>query len=438
MFNMIVEIIYILILSFNISIIAAAISLEKINLKNTLTMTIIIYIPSYLIYSNNINVILVPVSVVITFLYCFWIFKKIYFSIFISIFTQIIFALSDAITGIIFIFIFKFKYIQIDNNKLLLSIIIIIISFIISKISYKIINNQHLKDFKTINKKFLFIFFLCLITALVSVYSYTIIFTSLNKYPNKINIILNFFLILIYFIILIIITQLNHNNVKKRLEQKWKETEFKRLKEYIDMVELVSADLRSFKHDYLNILNIIGDYLDSKSFNELNEFYVRELMPQSIKILEKDRYFILLHHIKISPLKGLISSKIIIAQSKEIIIKLSITDDIDNLSISILDICRVVGVLLDNSIEAAELCDNKFIEIIILNDDNITTFIINNSCPENTPPIYKIYEKSFSTKGLERGIGLKSVRNIIDKKYKNVSLNTKVEGLIFKQELIIS
>ncbi|MDP4177182.1 MAG: GHKL domain-containing protein [Bacillota bacterium] len=203
------------------------------------------------------------------------------------------------------------------------------------------------------------------------------------------------------------------------------------------MVEQISSDLRSFKHDYINIIKIIGNYLDLKSYNELNEFFKRELMPESIKILRKDRCFLLLKHIKIDPLKGIMSSKIIIAQSKKIITKLNIIDDIDNLSISILDICRIIGVILDNAIEAAELCDNRFIEIAIFKNDKITTFIINNSCPTNTPPIYKIYEKNFSTKGLGRGVGLKSVRNIINEKYKNVTLNTQIENSVFQQELVI-
>ena len=124
-------------------------------------------------------------------------------------------------------------------------------------------------------------------------------------------------------------------------------------------------------------------------------------------------------------------------ENKKIKIKLSITDEIDDLGMSTLDICRIIGVLFDNSIEAAELCDRKFIEIIIFKKDNSTTFIISNSCLNNTPPVNKIYEKNFSTKGLERGIGLKSVKNILNEKYKNVLLNTEIQNLVFKQELII-
>ena len=63
--------------------------------------------------------------------------------------------------------------------------------------------------------------------------------------------------------------------------------------------------------------------------------------------------------------------------------------------------------------------------------------VILNSCPENIPPIYQLYKKNFSTKGTNRGIGLTSVKELIDKSYDNILLNTSASSGTFKQELII-
>lgn len=74
----------------------------------------------------------------------------------------------------------------------------------------------------------------------------------------------------------------------------------------------------------------------------------------------------------------------------------------------------------------------------IIKSLNCTTFIIENSCLSNLPPIHKLFEDGFSTKGTDRGFGLNIVRRLINKKYPNILLNTKIESEIFKHELIIN
>jgi two-component system sensor histidine kinase AgrC len=160
-------------------------------------------------------------------------------------------------------------------------------------------------------------------------------------------------------------------------------------------------------------------------------------LQESNKIIDKYRYLSLLRHIKISALKALISSKIISAYSRGIETQIEIIDDIYELSMSTIDICRIIGILMDNAIEAVDLCDKKNVQIAIVKNDDSIIFIINNSCLEDTPPVYKVYEENFSTKGNGRGIGLKTVRHIINEKYDNVILNTKIKSCVFKQELII-
>jgi two-component system sensor histidine kinase AgrC len=92
---------------------------------------------------------------------------------------------------------------------------------------------------------------------------------------------------------------------------------------------------------------------------------------------------------------------------------------------------------MDNAIEGSSLCDYKFIHFMAIKTENEVIFNIHNSCLSSTPPVYELFKKNFSTKGNGRGIGLKNVRNLIDKRYKNVLFNTKIENCIFKQELII-
>ncbi|MCB2354695.1 sensor histidine kinase [Clostridium estertheticum] len=249
---------------------------------------------------------------------------------------------------------------------------------------------------------------------------------------------LNLFFILFFSTVIIILTKLNNENTKKSLEVKFRDEELSKIKEYTNMLEYVCDDLRNFKHDYINILQIMDEYIKLDDIEGLKGFYEHDLVPESKKILEKDICFMLLQHIKIDALKAIISSKIIKAQSKNIKVKIEIIDDVNELSINLIDVCRIVGIFLDNAIEATELCNNKFINFLIFKAERSTSLIIINSCNESTPPIHKIYEKNFSTKGFNRGIGLKFVKNIIEEKYTNVLLNTKIENSTFCQEFIIN
>lgn len=441
MFDMSVNILYALILALTLGIILYNISSIKITKKHiSIFITITFVVSYYLIFWYKRDNLLVPIETIIMSIYFSLIFRKILYAVLISIITQIIFALSDALTGFILIFILRFNYSEIANNRMLyfsIAVIILIMSFFISKTMNTFFNKLNYNYFTKRNSKDILIVTLSIPTILFSMYSLLITFKYQSSFPNNKILIINIFLIIIFVVLLVIITNSYDKKAKKKLEQIYKENEITQLKEYTYMLETTSNDLRKFKHDYINILQILGGYIESENTKELKDFYKNELMPVSEKILAKDMCFTLLQHIKINSLKGLISSKIITAQSKDIKIHIEISEDIDQLSIGLIDICRIIGVIFDNAIEAAILCESGFIEFLIIKNDTINTFILNNSCIDSTPPVYKIYEKNFSTKGSRRGIGLKSVREIIDLNYTNVFLNTSIDNSIFKQELTI-
>lgn len=440
MFNMIMELLYIVIITLNFSIIMINISYIEITKKNFLLINSILFPVIILSNNYNENKLIVPITTIIMTIYLYILFKKVYYSLLISIFIQLIFAFGDAISGVILVFILKIEYFDILNDpkiKLLTALLILIVCYFISKFSCEILKNNYIKNFLKIKSKNTSILFSTIVISLISIYSYSLSLKIVFNKLNKIFISLNLFLIFSYFIVILILTHTNNESIKKDLEWDYREKELAHLKEYTVNLENLSNDLRSFRHDQINIFQTIGAYIESENIKELKEFYYTELMPESKKILEKNRSYTSLMHIKIDSLKGLLSSKIIKAQSKNIKVKIEIVDDVNELSIYLIDICRIIGIIFDNAIEAAILCDNKFIEFLVYKNNNSTTLITKNSCPSNTPSIHKIYEKNFSTKGVNRGIGLKTVKDILNEKYNNVYLNTSIDNFVFTQELII-
>ncbi len=99
---------------------------------------------------------------------------------------------------------------------------------------------------------------------------------------------------------------------------------------------------------------------------------------------------------------------------------------------------ELCGILLDNSIEAAKECKEKIINIRIFKDSKSARHIllIENTYCDKKVDTEKIYEKGFSSKPNNTGLGLWEVRQIL-KKHNNLNLYTSNDDRFFRQQLEI-
>ena len=99
---------------------------------------------------------------------------------------------------------------------------------------------------------------------------------------------------------------------------------------------------------------------------------------------------------------------------------------------------RILGILLDNAIQATRECDKKQINITIRKESkrNRQLLIVENTYAEKDIDTEKIYEKGYSTKEGNTGLGLWEVRQIL-KKNTNLNLFTSKDNTYFKQQLEI-
>jgi len=104
----------------------------------------------------------------------------------------------------------------------------------------------------------------------------------------------------------------------------------------------------------------------------------------------------------------------------------------------IYEFTRILGILLDNAIEATSECKDKIINVYIRNDFNIKRqlLIIENTYNNKNVDIERIFEKGYSTKDKNTGLGLWEVRQIL-KKNSNLNLFTSNDNKLFKQQLEI-
>ena len=204
---------------------------------------------------------------------------------------------------------------------------------------------------------------------------------------------------------------------------------------YIQNLESVQREMRLFRHDYKNMMSGIylqaeeGNLAAVQSFiNQMTEDFDRQVGEKICQMTQ-------LGNIKIPELKGLLAAKLVRVQSRNIKCSLEVWEPVEKISMPVCDLCRAIGILLDNAAEAVEEMETPTFTCMITTSRECTTILIKN--PVSHPVLMaEIWKEGYSTKGEGRGLGLASYRRIMDS-YENVFSYTYEENGIFIQELKI-
>lgn len=204
---------------------------------------------------------------------------------------------------------------------------------------------------------------------------------------------------------------------------------------YNNSLTVLYDNVKGFKHDFDNMVNIIGGYIQVNDIEGLKKYYAS---------LEKDcarvnNVRMLNPNIINNPgIYNLIVSKYKKATDLDININFEFFFDFENLHMPIYEFSRILGILLDNAIEAAKECEEKQINLVFRESrkQHVQLVIIENTYTNKDIDTKQIFEKGISGKENHSGIGLWEVNNIV-KKNNNIVLNTTKDEKYFKQELQI-
>ena len=115
---------------------------------------------------------------------------------------------------------------------------------------------------------------------------------------------------------------------------------------------------------------------------------------------------------------------------------IDIMDSIDNFEIKVIDLARILGIYIDNAIEAAAESEQKEIKFNIVKEENAVIIVIMNSFVNLGLSVKEMEKQNVSTKGDGRGLGLNNVNEIL-RKYPNINKITEMKGNYFLQTLVI-
>lgn len=232
------------------------------------------------------------------------------------------------------------------------------------------------------------------------------------------------------FIILIsftVIREMALQRTKKEINQYYK---------YTLQIEQINNEMRKFRHDYVNILATLSEYIREDDMDGLRTYF-----DQNIAHLHDDMKLNAikingLQNLHVREIKGLLTTKIIQSQEQNINISVEITEQIDHINMNIVELSRCIGIIMDNAIEASEFVDNPTIQIAFIKNEESILLVFMNKCSKDTPKVHKLFENHYSTKGRKHGIGLTTLKEITEKT-DHVFLDTFINNQYFIQKLEI-
>lgn len=244
---------------------------------------------------------------------------------------------------------------------------------------------------------------------------------------------ISIFLINIITIIACVITSIY--SIIKNSQLKIAKENLKEAQMYNKSLSNLHDNIRCFKHNFTNTVQAIGGYVQTEDMKGLKVYYSQLLEECNIstnlsllnpKLINNPAIF------------NMLSSKYYEADLNNIKLNLSIFLDLNTINMKIYDFTKIMGILLDNAIEATFECDEKIINFTISIDKsyNRQLLIIENTYKNKDIDTEKIYQKAYTTKINNTGLGLWEVRNTLNK-YNNLNLYTTKNDRFFKQQLEI-
>ena len=256
---------------------------------------------------------------------------------------------------------------------------------------------------------------------------------TLKEFFLMVSSLVLYFLFTVSMIFIVLYTTRKSYEARKKVEY------LESLNEYTRNLEIVYDNLRAFKHDYINIMASLAAYIDEKKYEELEKFFYDSILPMQKNLTQKNGALNNLLRVKILELKSILYTKLLLAVNQDIQVTIDIPDEIepDSIAMDPVDLTRMLGIYLDNAIEACLETARPVLNFHLGRMNGDTIFIISNTFVDKGLSVAQMQKKGVTTKGNGHGIGLSNVSEILNR-YDHIYHETSVRDGLFVQQVQIS
>lgn len=190
---------------------------------------------------------------------------------------------------------------------------------------------------------------------------------------------------------------------------------------HINLLSSSIDQFRGIKHDFYNVLHTYSGFITIGSMEELQAYHEKVLDT----VVSVGAQMDLNRKLEQNPaLIALIAQKIKRANECDVHLRVTILCNISRLYLEDMSICRVLGNLLDNAIEAAMESDARQAELLMEPKPGGRVLIVVSNSTQSEADVDAITVPGMTTKKGHEGLGLIQVRAILSK-YPNCSLRVE-------------
>lgn len=402
----------------------------RLNLKNNIVITTMLVFNIVLIREYIGSLFVIPMFTVIILYVCYLKRQDWLWNVFLIIFSYTLLVVVDNLTH----FVWSIIGMDLSIHWPIYMLIDYPVFYVVCRLTSKKVVEIKRKYFLPLSPKILIILGADLILCML-IFVMNIMVTEQAGSPPRVlftSIILYIAYVVLTFLIVATIVYEYETNANIMMKQ----NSYDNLQEYMKQIEELYQNMRVFRHDYANVMLSVVGYIEENDMDGLKKYYDMEIFPISNLFNKEKDVVAKLHNLDIIELKSLISVKINYALELKVEVNLEIIEKIDKVNMKSIDLVCIIGIFLDNAIEACQECEKPSIDLSIIKMDKDITFIVKNTYIKKNIDYCKLGTLGISSKGERRGTGLYNVKTIINA-YNNVIMDTEYENGYFTQLLEI-
>ena len=155
------------------------------------------------------------------------------------------------------------------------------------------------------------------------------------------------------------------DKLHERLDQE-QALRYRDMERYSRHIEELYKEVRSFRHDYTNLLTSLRLGIEEEDMEQIKEVYDSVLKDSSQKLQDNKYDLGRLVNIRDRALKSFLAGKFLKARDKNIVFNVEVPEEIQVEGMSLLDFLTIVSILCDNAIEASSEASQPHVSIAFL------------------------------------------------------------------------